>query len=230
MKKISPSLVFHFVFYILYLFFYKIIGDKETILLFKPVILASISFYYISQNKLKKNLIHFVIIGLLFISDNMNLFGETLFHEISIGLYVLVLFILLYLIIKDSTLLKEGSSFNKYLELIMVVFLVLFVFTKLVSTYVLKTKFIHYYLIVNYLVVFLSVFVLSFYNLFKIKSNSSRFLVATLMCLFVSDLFSVINTYYFSFKPLIYLSVITELPVYYFLIKYFINRDIERIK
>jgi hypothetical protein len=160
----------------------------------------------------------------------MNLFGETLFHEISIGLYVLVLFILLYLIIKDSKLLKEGSSFTKYLELIMVVFLVLFVFTKLVSTYVLKTKFIHYYLIVNYLVVFLSVFVLSFYNLFKIKSNSSRFLVATLMCLFVSDLFSVINTYYFSFKPLIYLSVITELPVYYFLIKYFINRDIERIK
>ncbi|WP_320814995.1 hypothetical protein [Flavobacterium sp.] len=230
MKNISPSLVLHFISYILYLFFFRIIEDKESIIIFKPIILASIAFYYVNQSYVKKNILHFVIIGLLFISDNMNLFGEVKFHEISIGVYLIVLFTLLFLIVKDSKLLTKGSSFDKYFGIIISILVLLFVLAKLTSTFILKTKIHHYYFILNYIVVFLSVLILSFYNFFKRKTLSSKFLVATLMCLFLSDLFSVINSYYFPFRPLVYISCLSELPVYYFLIKYFINRDLEKIK
>lgn len=206
MKNISPSLVLYFISFVLYLFFFRIIEDKETMLLFKPVILASIAFYYINQSKLNKNVLHFVIIGLLFVSDNMNLFGEVIFHELSIVLYIIVLFILFYLIVKDSKLLIKGSPVEKYFGIIVIVLVLLFIIAKLTSTYVIKTKFHHYYLIFNYIVVFLSVLILSFYNFFKRKTLSSKFLVATLMCLFLSDLLSVINSYYFSFRPLVYIS------------------------
>jgi len=230
MNKTSPSLILYFLSFVFYLYFFRIIEDKETILLFKPIILTSITFYYINYSKVRKNNLHFLIIALTFLSDNMNLFGEVLFHEISIGLYLIVLFVLLYLIVKDSRLLVKGSSIDKYFGVIIVVLVLLFVFSKLTSTYLLKTKIHHYYFILNYIVVFLSVLILSFYNLFKRKTVSSKYLVATLMCLFFADLFSVINAYYFHNKVLVYVSCLSELPIYYFLIKYFINRDLEAVK
>ena len=200
MNKTSPSLILYFLSFVFYLYFFRIIEDKETILLFKPIILTSITFYYINYSKVRKNNLHFLIIALTFLSDNMNLFGEVLFHEISIGLYLIVLFVLLYLIVKDSRLLVKGSSIDKYFGVIIVVLVLLFVFFKLTSTFLLKTKIHHYYFILNYIVVFLSVLILSFYNLFKRKTMSSKYLVATLMCLFLADLFSVINAYYFHNK------------------------------
>lgn len=230
MKNISPSLVLYFISYILYLFFFRIIEDKEIILFFKPIILASITYYYINQSKLKKNILHFVIIGLMFISDNMNLFGEVMLHELSIAIYLVVLFILLFLIVNDSKLLINGSSFEKYFGVGITILVLLFVFTKLTSALIFKIKFHNYYLFLNYVVVLLSVLILSFYNYFKRKTLSSKFLVAALMCLFLSDFFAVINSYYFPFKLLVLASCLFELPIYYFLIKYFSNRDLEKIK
>ncbi len=230
MKKISPSLILYFLSYILYLFFFRIIEDKETILFFKPIILTSITFHYVVESKVKKSPLHFYIIGLLFISDNINLFGENFFHELSIAMYLIILFILLYLIVKDSKLLIKGTPYDKYFGVIITILVLLFILTKITSTFLFKTKFHHYYLFLNYVVVLLSVLILSFYNLFKRKTISSKFLVATLMCLFISDFFAVINAYYFQFKPLVYLSCLFELPMYYFLINYFVNRDLEKIK
>jgi hypothetical protein len=230
LKKINPSLVLYFISYILYLFFFIILEDKETILLFKPIILASITFYYVSYSKVKKNVLHFVVVGAFFVSDNMNLFGEFLFHEIAIAFYIIAFFILLYLIVRDSKLLVKGSSLEIYFGIIIIILILLFVFATLTSIYVLKTKIHHYYFIFNYVVVFLSVLFLSFYNLFKRKTLSSKFLVLWLFSLFMADLLTVINSYYFSFKMLVYLSSLFELPSYYFMVRYFIARDKEAVK
>jgi hypothetical protein len=220
----------YFLSYVLFLFFFRILEDKETMLLFKPVILASITFYYVSQSKIKKNHLHFVVIGLCFISDNMNLFGETLLHMVSIAIYLVVLFILLYFIIKDSKLLKKGTKAEKYFGVAIFIAILLFLIAKLTSVFIVKTKIHHYYFIFNYVVVFLSVLFLSFYNFLKHKTESSKFLVLTLLALFFSDFFSVLNAYYFTFKPMVYLACAFEIPSYFFLIKYFIARDKEAIK
>lgn len=229
MKPINPSLILYFLSYILYLFFFKIVEDKEIMLLFKPIILVSISYYYITYSKVDKNYLHFVILVFCFVSDNMNLLGEVYFHRISIVLYLMILFVFLYLIVKDSKLLKKGSAFEKYFGVGVFVVVLLFLVAKLTSTFLIKTKFHHYYLILNYIALFVSVLFLSFYNFFKRKTISSKFLVCTLLALFFSDLFAVINSYYFPFKPLVYLSCLAEIPSYYFLVKYFINRDKETL-
>lgn len=230
MKNSNPSLVLYFVSYVLFLFFSRILEDKETMLLFKPVILTSITFYYVTQSKIKKNYLHFVAIALCFISDNMSLFEETMLHLVSIALYLVVLFILLYFIITDSKLLKKGTKAEKYFGIIIFTAIILFLIVKLTSVFIVKTKMHHYFLIFNYVVVFISVLILSFYNFLKHKSQSSKFLVLTLLALFFSDFFSVINEYYFTSKAIIYLACAIELPSYYFLIKYFIARDNELLK
>ena len=179
MKNIKPALILHFFAYLLYLYFFRIVGDKQTILLFKPIILASITFYYVNYSKVKMNILHFVIIGLCFLGDNMNLFGEMFLHEIAIVLYLLILFVLFFLIVKDSKLLNKSVRIEKYFGIIVFVAVLLFLISKFTTTYIIKTKISHYYVILNYIVVFTGVLILSFYNLFKHKTLSSKFLVST---------------------------------------------------
>lgn len=230
MKFINPSLLLYILASICYLFFFRIKGDVELMMLFKPLILTSITYYYITFSKIKKYFLHFVIIILCFVSDSLNIFRDNFFHEVSIWIYILMFFVLFYLITKDSKLIKIGSSLDKYFGLLVFVGVLLFILTKITSNYIIKSNFHQYFIVLNYIVVFISVFVLSFYNLFKWKTLSSKFLVAMLVCLFLADFLSVINSYYFQLKSILYLSCVFELPIYYFMIKYFINRDIERIK
>lgn len=231
MKLKNPALILYVISYILYLIFFRLKIDKEVALLFKPMILASVIFYYYfsSENK-KKNGIHYVILGVLFIADNVNLLMETIFYQLALSLYLVVLFIFMYLILKDSKLLKKGSKIDKYLGVVTIIGIVSFLLLKIVSLYVIKHKFHSYYFVTNYIIVFGTVLVFSFYNFFKHKTFSSRFLLLTLMSLFLSDVLYVINQYYYTNKAFIIIACLVELPCYYFLVNYFINRDVEQEK
>lgn len=227
MKLKSPALVLYFFSYILYLFFFRF-EDKEIALVFKPMIIASIFFYYFFSNKtVKKEKLHFLILGILFIADNVNLLMETIFYQMALSLYLVVLFIFLYQILKDSKLIKQNTKFGRYLGLTIFIGVLAFLILKIVALYVVKSKFHSYYFITNYIVVFLCVLIFSIYNYFKHKTASSKFLLLTLLSIFVSDLLFVTNTYYCSNKILVVLACVAELPCYFFLVKYFINRDFE---
>lgn len=227
MKLKSPALVLYFFSYILYLFFFRF-EDKEIALVFKPMIIASIFFYYFFSNRaVKKEKLHFLILGILFVADNVNLLMETIFYQMALSLYLVVLFIFLYQILKDSKLIKQNTKFGRYLGLIIFIGVLAFLILKIVALYVVKSKFHSYYFITNYIVVFLCVLIFSIYNYFKHKTASSKFLLLTLLSIFVSDLLFVTNTYYFSNKILVVLACVAELPCYFFLVKYFINRDVE---
>ena len=195
------------------------------------MILASVFFYYyFSFNTKKKYYLHYVILGILFIADNVNLLLETVFYQMAISLYLVVLFLFMYLILKDSKLIKKGSKLDRYLGTAVIIGILSFLILKLVSIYIIKNKFHSYYFITNYIVVFTTVLIYSFYNFFKHKTLSSKYLLLTLLSLFLSDVFYVINKYYFPTKILVIIACLTELPCYYFLVKYFINRDIEKAK
>ena len=224
----SPSIILYFFSYILYLFFFRLVEDKEIALVFKPMIIASIFFYYFFSNKtVKKEKLHFLILGILFIADNVNLLMETIFYQMALSLYLAVLFIFLYQILKDSKLIKENSKLGRYLGLTIFIGTLAFLILKVVSIYIVTNKFHSYYFITNYIVVFVCVLIFSIYNYFKHKTVSSKYLLLTLLTLFVSDLFFVTNAYYFPNKFLVALACLAELPCYYFLVNYFINRDTE---
>lgn len=227
----SPSIILYFFSYILYLFFFRLVEDKEIALVFKPMIIASIFFYYFFSNKtVKKEKLHFLILGILFIADNVNLLMETIFYQMALSLYLVVLSIFLYQILKDSKLIKENSKFGRYLGLAFFIGVLAFLILKVVSIYIVTNKFHSYYFITNYIVVFVCVLIFSIYNYFKHKTVSSKYLLLTLLTLFISDLFFVTNAYYYKNKIILALACLVEVPCYYFLVNYFINRDVEKNK
>ncbi|BCY29506.1 hypothetical protein [Flavobacterium okayamense] len=231
MKLKNPALILYFVSYILYQIFFRLKIDKEVALLFKPMIVASILFYYYFYNNThNKSKLHFIILGILFIADNVNLLMETIFYQLALSLYLVILFVFMYLILRDSMLLKKGSKIDKYLGIATIVGIVSFLLLKIVSLYIVKQKFHSYYFVTNYIIVFGTVLIFSFYNFFKHKTLSSRFLLLTLLSLFLSDIFYVVNQYYYSNKAFIIIACFIELPCYYFLVNYFINRDVEQEK
>lgn len=152
---------------------------------------------------------------------------ETVFYQMALALYLVILFIFLFLILKDSKLIKKGSKVDRYLGVGIVVSAVIFVVLKIVSIYGVKHKFHSYYFILNYIVVFVSVLLFSFYNYFKHKTLSSKYLMLTLLTLFLSDLLYVVNKYYLPNDFFVAIACLVELPCYYFLVNYFINRDVE---
>lgn len=229
MKIKNPALFLYFIAYVLYLYFFKINIDKEVALIFKPMILASISFYYFfNSQQIKKNKLHFFIIGLLFVADNANLLQETVFYQLALFLYMVVLFLFLYLILLDSKLLHKKVLIEKRLGLVFGTLIFAAFVLKIISLYVVKHSFHSYYLIINYIIVFLSVLVFSLYNYFKFKTTSSKFLLLTMLSLLFADLTSVINVYYYKAPSLNYFSCIAEIPCYYFLVRYFLARDVEK--
>lgn len=231
MKLKSPALILYLISYLLYQFFFRFKVDEEFALLFKPMILASVIFYYYFSNESKKkNGVHYLILAVLFIADNVNLLTETIFYQMALSLYLVVLFLFMYLILKDSKLIKNGSKPDRYLGVSVVIGILAFLILKIVSIYVVKHKFHSYYFILNYIVVFSTVLIFSFYNYFKHKTVSSRFLLLTLLSLFLSDVFYVINQYYIPNKAFVAIACLIELPCYYFLVNYFINRDVEQEK
>jgi hypothetical protein len=66
---------------------------------------------------------------------------------------------------------------------------------------------------------------MSFYNFIKFKSKSAKFLLLGLGFMFLSDLLSVTKTYFLKYDVFVYLSMLLELPVYYFFAQFFIERD-----
>lgn len=228
MKLKHPAIILYLLASALYLLFFRVQSEKELAILFKPMIVSSILYYYlVSRHSLKKPVLHYVILGIIFIADNVNLLLEKVFYHLALSLYMVVLFLFMYLILKDTKLISKGSTFEKLLKVIVSVGVLSFLILKLISVYVLTFKFSSYYFIIYYLVVFLVVFIFSFYNAIKLKLKSSKYLLITLSSIFFSDLFYVINTYYFNNKIILLLGCLIELPCYLFLLKYFMERDVE---
>lgn len=150
---------------------------------------------------------------------------ETIFYQFAIFIYLIVLVILFFLIVKDAKIINQNSKLSKYLVLIFIVAIAFALITKITVVFIVKTKFHNYYLILNYIVFFVGVLVMSFYNFIKFKSKSAKFLLLGLGFMFFSDMLSVTKTYYLEYDIFVYLSMVLELPVYFFFAQFFIERD-----
>jgi hypothetical protein len=135
--------------------------------------------------------LHLLLLGLIFIADNINLLLETIFYQFAILIYLIVLVILFFLIVKDAKIINQNSKLSKYLGLLFIVAIVFALITKITSVFIVKTKFHSYYLILNYIVFFVGVLAMSFYNFIKFKSKSAKFLLLALGFMFLSDMLSV---------------------------------------
>ncbi|HBD26912.1 MAG TPA: hypothetical protein DC020_08845 [Flavobacterium sp.] len=192
--------------------------------IFKPIIVPSIAFAYFFISKSPKIYLNLSLFLVIFFADNLILLEEQDLKVFSTYLYLIAIGILFYYVVVDSQLFKKNQFLKKNFKYFIISYLVLVILYKIASMSF-NFQFKEIFVVIGYVVMFLMVLILSIYNALRFKSIASRFLLLTILCLFFSDIFIVLNKYYFKNDIFIYISCIIEIPVYYFLLKYLLYRE-----
>ena len=223
-SRASVALYVYFISYICYLFFYRVYDDMDIAFIFKPIIVPSIAFAYFFISKSSKIYLNLSLFLVIFFADNLILLEEQDLKVFSTYLYLIAIGILFNYVVSDSQLFKKNQFLKKNFKYFIISYLVLVILYKIASMSF-NFQFKEIFVVIGYVVMFLMVLILSVYNALRFKSIASRFLLLTILCLFFSDIFIVLNKYYFKNDIFIYISCIIEIPVYYFLLKYLLYRE-----
>ena len=223
-SRASVALYVYFISYICYLFFYRVYDDMDIAFIFKPIIVPSIAFAYFFISKSSKIYLNLSLFLVIFFADNLILLEEQDLKVFSTYLYLIAIGILFNYVVSDSQLFKKNQFLKKNFKYFIISYLVLVILYKIASMSF-NFQFKEIFVVIGYVVMFLMVLILSIYNALRFKSIASRFLLLTILCLLFSDIFIVLNKYYFKNDIFIYISCIIEIPVYYFLLKYLLYRE-----
>lgn len=221
-------LIAYFFFYILYLLFDRILEMKDYAILVKPIIIPIIAFLYISNRNSKRNLISILLLVLIFISDNSTLLEINVFYVYATIIYMLSLYILLYYALLDLKFIRKNEFISKNIGYVVFFFVTITLFYWF-FTYNASEKAAEKFIVIEYVLVFFILFIISAFNYLQQKKNHTKYLFLTLLCLFLSELCFSIHKYYDGHIAFKYLIGIIEIPVYYFLLKYLLMRDKEEI-
>lgn len=223
-SRASVALSVYFISHICYLFFYRVYENMDIAFIFKPIIVPSIAFAYFFISKSPKIYLNLSLFLVIFFADNLILLEEQDLKVFSTYLYLIAIGILFNYVVADSQLFKKNQFLKNNFKYFIISYLVLVILYKIASTSF-NYEFKEFFVVIGYIIMFLMVLILSIYNALRFKSIASRFLLLTILCLFFSDIFIVLNKYYFKNDIFIYISCIIEIPVYYFLLKYLLYRE-----
>ncbi len=218
----------YFMFYFLYLLFDRILEKKDYVILVKPIIIPIIAFLYITNKNSKQTILNYLLLIIIFISDNSTLLEIRSFHVYATILYMLSSYMLVYYALLDMKwVIKKKSIKNKVGLVLLGIFGSSLLYWFL--NYNPKEESAEKFIVFEYLLVFVILFSLSLFNYVHLKSKKTKYLFLTILCLFLSDLFFSIHQYYDGHIVFKYLIAIVEVPVYYFLLKYLLKKDKEII-
>lgn len=218
------AVAIYFISFAFYLYFYRIEKNVDLAFLFKPIIIPSIAFAYFF---LTKNTFYFINIFLflvVYFADNLILLQDRSLYVFSTYLYLISVAILCHYVVVDSKIFDRKPFIKKMYPYFLFILLLSVLVVKIYN-YIYELPFKEVYLIGLYVFLFLTLLVLTIFNVFINRSIASKFLLGTILSLFVSDIFIAVNNYYFKNDLLIYVACIIEIPVYYFLLRYFLNRE-----
>jgi hypothetical protein len=222
-------LIAYFIFYLLYLFFDVIVEQKDYAALVKPIFIPIIAFLYVTNKNSKRTILNLIILVLIFISDNSTLLEIRSFHIYSTIIYVLVLSILLFYAILDMKyFLIIQKNKNKFGIILVSIFILILCYWS--YKFDPTSKQAEIFIIYEYMIVSLFLIVISFTNFLKINSNTTKYLFLTILCMFLSEFCFSLKRYYDASSIFIYLFCFVEVPIYYFLLKYLIAKDMETIE
>ncbi len=226
-SRSSAALYVYVISYVLYLYFYRIENDLDIALIFKPIIIPSVAFAYFFTTKIPNFYPNLLLFLAIFFADNLILIDERDIKVLSTYLYLLAIGILFTHVVIDSKIFIKSKYLKNKLYFFVVCYLSIFILYKIL-TMILNIQFKEIFIVLAYVFLFLMLLILTIYNVIRFKSIASIFLLLTMLFLFFSDLFIVLNKYYISNQLLVYSASLIEIPIYYFLLKYLIYR--ERIK
>lgn len=223
-ELISLPLLLYFVAYLLYLLFNEYFKLEDEAILFKPIIVPSIAFVYFFSPDSKKSLLNLGLFTVIFLGDNVVLLKDRKLYELATFMYVIALFIMFYYVLKDSLILNKFEKINKNLNYIIGGFLVILVLFKILNL-ISFLKNPEIFFVIIYVVTILSLLILTIYTAIKKKSIAHKFLLAMIASMIFSDVFFSINRYYFNNSWFVLFSCVVEVPVYYFLLRFLLERE-----
>lgn len=222
-------LIAYFFFYFLYLLFDRVLEMKDYALLVKPIIIPIIAFLYLTNKNSKRTVLNILLLVLIFISDNSTLLEIRSFYVYATILYMLSVYILFYYGLTDIKYFYKNALYRKKLGIVLLtIFGIVLLYW--FFTYKPIEKAAEKFIVFQYLIVFLLLFLLSLFNFIQQKSKKTKYLFLTILCIFLSELCFSIHRYYNGHIVFKYLICLVEVPVYYFLLKYLLRRDKELIE
>ncbi|MES2863052.1 MAG: hypothetical protein V4666_02955 [Bacteroidota bacterium] len=222
-------LIAYFIFYFLYLLFDRILEQPDYAVLVKPIIIPIIAFLYLSNKNSKRTLLNIILLVLIFISDNSTLLEIRAFHVYATIIYMLSIYVLFYYAVLDMKYCVK-KQLNKNIAGIVILSIFGIILFYWFLTFKPNDKIAEKFIVFEYMIVFLLLFLLSFFNYVQQKSRKTKYLFLTILCIFLSELCFSIHHYYNGHIAFKYLICIVEVPVYYFLLKYLLRRDKEVIE
>lgn len=216
----APSLVLYFLSCVLFVVFTMLRMD-DCVLYSKSVIIPAIFVYYLIQNHYKTKGLPVLILSLCYAGDIFILldYKENLLASVICFLFVYIL--ILYYVFLDF----KSVKFRKKDVLPILVTIILFIYL-LITILGLQFKNTRadfsVFIIYGITLTVLSCFTMANY----VSKGSYAFLNQALMttCFIVSDVFYVLNHFYFELPIFEIITISTQVLSYYFMVKYFVLR------
>lgn len=217
----QPALILYFVAGFLFLLS-AIINSENLSIIARPIVSSSMFFFYLQEKKGDINYWHLTVILALFVSGIFNLFDDS-----AALVYVLSFNMIAYLILLGLILKKLFEIKFKLLDKINLMYLILMSLFLLCILYVciflvFDSTFNLYQLIVAY--GFL-LFLVGVSNTALFVFNQDRenvCLMSAIFCFILCDSFYAIYYYYYDFIFFRFISILSNIFSFYFLVHYFI--------
>jgi hypothetical protein len=221
MKPNTPSLLLYFAICIFVVLF-KLLEYDAAVLYAKSIVIPLVFIYYLITNEYKISIMKVTIFLFCFIGDIFNLLNFDVSPLVALCSFLLVYVLLLKLSYDDFRRLKFNKS-----DVLSIFFLVLFI--AILSTSILGLKFEKMKIDLSLYVMYgITLSVLTFFcSVNYIKKQNYAFLNSLIMCLcfMISDIFYLINTFYFSLYALSFIHIFVQVFSYFFMVSYFIEND-----
>lgn len=225
MNKSTPALLLYLAASLMYVLSIIFKWDSAVTLLFKPMIFPAIYFYYLQESEFKPNLFPSLILILFFIGDMIILMD---FENNLIPLMVLNMsayLILAYHVTKDILIIRNPKISNfMILNVFLVIgFLMSLLYIALSLVFNASDPYFGILMAYGIVLMLLSIEIVTYY--FLKADATSFFVLMTIICLGISDLFHVLYNYYDNFPVFININVLCQAASFYFLVKYFLHNN-----
>ena len=217
MKVSTPSLIFYFLVCALTIFF-SLMGDDMSAIYAKSIVVPSIFIYFFIENNYRLNFKKAAIFFFSFIGEIYYILDNNLTEVTPMICFMLVYILLISMMLRDLDTIKFIKEKRTQI-LILVLFISVFILT------ILNLKFEDLQFNFSYFIVYgiiLGIVTLLTFTNFILKPSYSFFnLVLMSICFVFSDVFYLINNFYFPLTAFKVLGISTQVFSYYFMVQYF---------
>ena len=217
MKVSTPSLIFYFLVCALTIFF-SLMGDDMSAIYAKSIVVPSIFIYFFIENNYRLNFKKAAIFFFSFIGEIYYILDNNLTEVTPMICFMLVYILLKSMMLRDLETIKFIKEKRTQI-LILVLLISLFMLT------ILNLKFEDLQFNFSYFIVYgivLGIVILLTFTNFILKPSYSFFnLVLMSICFVFSDVFYLINNFYFPLTAFKVLGISTQVFSYYFMVQYF---------